>query len=105
VTSRPTHETLSATWGLTVHAAIHVYLLLANDHRLVVTSGRRTVNHNRDVGGSPTSYHLVGRAIDISGPRSSILGAYRHAKAARCSHTCRGPVELIDEGDHCHSAW
>src|SRR5688572_2974394 len=32
----------------------------------VVTSTRRSVQHNRRVGGVPNSYHLSGRAIDIA---------------------------------------
>lgn len=30
-----------------------------------VTSGYRTVEHNREVGGSPKSQHLLGKAADI----------------------------------------
>jgi len=31
-----------------------------------IVSGYRTVSHNRNVGGSPKSQHLVGRAADIT---------------------------------------
>jgi uncharacterized protein YcbK (DUF882 family) len=32
----------------------------------VITSGLRCVEHNRKVGGSPTSSHLLGLAVDIA---------------------------------------
>ena len=33
---------------------------------LVITSGYRCREHNRAVGGSPTSLHMLGLAVDIS---------------------------------------
>ena len=35
-------------------------------HPFYITSGYRCEKHNTKVGGSPTSYHLEGRAVDIS---------------------------------------
>lgn len=32
---------------------------------ITITSGRRCVRHNGDVGGSPVSRHMYGRAVDI----------------------------------------
>lgn len=32
---------------------------------VVITSGCRCKNHNKNVGGAPTSQHVLGRAIDI----------------------------------------
>lgn len=67
----------------------------------VVTSGFRTVAHNRAVGGMPNSYHLSGRAIDV-------------ARAPGVTHrmidaALRGAgfvlVESLDEGDHSHFAF
>lgn len=35
---------------------------------IIVHSGYRSIAHNREVGGEPSSYHLSGRAFDISCP-------------------------------------
>ena len=40
------------------------YLLFSNAH-FTITSARRTPEQNEACGGSPTSQHLVGEAIDI----------------------------------------
>ena len=44
-----------------------------------ITSGFRCVDHNRAVGGSPRSYHIKGRAVDIvcesSADRYQLLAA------------------------------
>lgn len=37
-----------------------------SDCEFTVTSGKRTVEHNRRVGGAPNSYHLTDRARDIT---------------------------------------
>ena len=67
----------------------------------VVTSTRRSVQHNRAVGGAANSYHLVGRAIDIArrpGVRHrDIDAAYRAAGYVL--------LESLDEGDHSHFAF
>jgi hypothetical protein len=67
----------------------------------VVTSVRRSPEHNRAVGGVPNSFHLAGRAVDIArrpGVRhSDIEAAYRKAGYML--------IESIDEGDHSHFAF
>ena len=67
----------------------------------MVTSTRRSVQHNRRVGGVPNSYHLSGRAIDIARRRgvthSQIAQAYRQAGLQL--------IESLDEGDHSHFAF
>lgn len=61
-----------------------------------VTSGYRTVAHNRKVGGVPRSLHLVGAAADLvvatSRQRVELLAVLR--QDAR--------VLVVDEGDHMH---
>jgi hypothetical protein len=91
--------------GLTPHARLHAYCLLAAHPDLTCTSGRRTPERNRSVGGSPRSYHLKGRALDLGGSRVAIAAGLRTARAQRVSPGCTGPEEAIDEGDHLHVAW
>jgi hypothetical protein len=66
-----------------------------------VTSTYRSAEHNREVGGVPNSYHLLGRAIDIArGPgvnHAMIKAAYQRAGYRL--------IESLDEGDHSHFAF
>ncbi len=39
---------------------------------IFVTSAYRSIEHNREVGGAPNSYHISGEAIDIRMPESSM---------------------------------
>ena len=43
---------------------------------LIINSGYRTKEHNRKVGGASNSYHMYGRAFDVSGISSSVLANY-----------------------------
>jgi uncharacterized protein YcbK (DUF882 family) len=72
--------------------------LLSRVPGLHVSSTYRTPAHNRRVGGSPTSYHLRRRAVDVVGSRHEQTLAVLHARA-------HGAVEALDEGDHAHLAW
>lgn len=91
--------------GLTPHARLHAVRLLAVHRDLIVTSGFRSPERNRAVGGKPRSYHLTGRAIDVVSSRARLEDAARTASAQRVSARCTGPEEVVMEDDHLHLAW
>jgi uncharacterized protein YcbK (DUF882 family) len=45
-------------------------------HSLPINSGFRCESHNKKIGGSPTSKHLIGKAIDIS--TAGLNGSQKH---------------------------
>lgn len=67
----------------------------------VVTSGFRTVAHNRAVGGMPNSYHLSGRAIDVA-RAPGVTHRMIDTALRRAGFVL---VESLDEGDHSHFAF
>lgn len=106
----PRHDQLTK-WGLDGHALLHLKCLLSVHPELVITSGHRSPRHNAEVGGSKTSWHLVGRAVDLYHPVGRLLGTVmRTAEAQRVTHGCTGPEEVLWEkrgkpGEHLHLAW
>lgn len=96
---------LQTRWGLTFHAALHAAEILRLVPALHITSGRRTVERNRAVGGVADSFHLKGRGVDFGGSRAAIRAGVAAAHAIRVTPRCTGPEEVIDEGDHLHVAF
>ena len=66
-----------------------------------ITSTYRSVAHNREVGGVPNSYHLLGRAIDVVRRR----GVTHHQIEAALRSAGFSLIESLDEGDHSHFAF
>jgi hypothetical protein len=91
--------------GMDDHARLHAWCLLAAHPGLTLTSGRRSPQRNRAVGGVEGSFHLEGRAGDFAGSRSAIAAGLATARAQRVTTGCTGPEEALDEGDHLHVAW
>lgn len=92
------------------HTRRHAMQLLHEVPLLRVSSGRRTPARNRAVGGSPTSFHLRGRAVDFTGPVWDLGRAAGLAWALRLGPNCTGPEEVLLEdlggpNQHLHVAW
>jgi hypothetical protein len=67
----------------------------------VPTSTRRSVEHNRRVGGATNSYHLLGNAIDVQ-RRPGVTHQALDAALRRAGYLM---AESIDEVDHSHFAF
>lgn len=99
-----THE-VHVLSGLGPHTRGHAIRLLARFPSLSVSSGRRTPERNRQVGGAKNSFHLVGRAVDFTGTPEIRRRAAAFARQDRLGARCTGPEEVIYESDHLHVAW
>jgi hypothetical protein len=92
------------------HARAHALQLMQEYPLLRVSSARRSPRRNKQVGGSPRSYHLRGRAIDVTGPEFDLKHAAERAWQLRVGPRCTGPEEVLLErlgqaGAHLHVAW
>ena len=104
------YRSLAKIRGLAPHAQRHARQLLQLHPLLQVTSGYRSVAHNRRVGGSVTSFHVRRRAVDIIGPLHDLQVAAQEAWGLRIGPDCTGPEEVLLEdsgepGQHLHVAW
>lgn len=68
---------------------------------VIVTSGYRSVELNAHVNGSPTSYHLSGRAADIT---SSDFNRLCSVVSSLVSSCVISPVEIIYHDSYIHIA-
>lgn len=66
-----------------------------------VTSGYRSYEHNKKVGGQANSYHLTGNARDVAKTPGMTLDKIVSALRKQGYDV----VEKLDEGDHFHVAW
>ncbi len=96
---------------LTDHTRRHAEMLLWEvGAPMRVTSTYRTAAKNRQVGGSPTSFHLRRRAVDFAGDRTTLVRAADLAWRLRVGPRCTGPEEVLLEylgtpRAHLHVAW
>ena len=95
--------------SLRPHARLHARSLLVACPDLRATSGLRTRERNRAVGGSPSSFHVRGRACDFVAEPGYLQWAAGVARQQRVTPACTGPEEVLvhdaGSGLHLHVAW
>lgn len=75
---------------------------LATEFGLRVSGGHRTPERNKEVNGSPTSYHLTGKAADFVGTMSQMEAA----RAKALSNGARKAfIHDAGSGTHLHISW
>lgn len=75
---------------------------IADTFNLRVSSGYRDPDRNRRVGGSPTSYHLTGRAADFVGTSADMNAAAAYARANGAREVL---IHNAGSGVHLHIGW
>jgi hypothetical protein len=104
-----TSRELSILAGLPPAVAGHVLHVLAAVPGLTLTSGRRTVERNRAVGGVARSLHLSGRAADFAGSYVALVAGLTFASRFGRAGTASGPTQALihnsGSGIHLHLAW
>jgi hypothetical protein len=92
---------LQNTWRIEHHTAVHLLRLIGHVGGRT-TSGGRTREHNKAVGGAPGSDHLWGGAFDHV-PDTRLGDDVRQwLSDDRCGSRCRGPRYVLNEADHLH---
>jgi uncharacterized protein YcbK (DUF882 family) len=105
-----TAKELAILAELTPHTKAHALQLLSEFPSLRMSSGRRSAEKNRAVGGVPNSWHLRGRAVDFTGTSHDLHHALTRVRHLRVGPQCTGPEEFLLErpylpGQHLHVAW
>ena len=108
--ARRSQRELDLLNGLHPHTRLHAVTLLGAVPGLTVTSGRRTRLGNLKARGAPNSWHLKGRAVDLTGDFATLSRARDIARSQRVSKNCTGPEEVLLEfphtsRQHLHVAW
>jgi uncharacterized protein YcbK (DUF882 family) len=95
--------------GVTSSTYVHAAHVVAAVPALVVTSGLRSIERNRFVGGVPNSLHLSGRAVDFAGSSVALAAGYAYACRFGPPGSASGPTEALihdsGSGRHLHLAW
>lgn len=89
----------NGAWDKLKHAFLELRRLCGN-HPIVITSGYRTVAHNKRVGGAKNSSHLYGEALDLRPP--SHLSAMEFYLIAKTFANQIGITGLGLYTDHIH---
>lgn len=71
--------------------------ILCGNVPLIVLSGYRCIQHNKDIGGSPKSYHITGMAADIKCPPSMTLKEF-YDKAENTAMFREGGIGVYPSG-------
>lgn len=89
--------------GLKLTKAANAAIAKADEMGLTVTSGYRSPEKDKAVGGTGKGYHTLGQALDVAGAKSK-MDAY--AKWAKSSGLFRSVLwQVAGHYDHVHVSW